>query len=332
MALVQTFIARRRAWAWRLDRAGVAALLLLDLAAALGLLASWWWAFEILRHFIVQLAIGQIALMAFLAARRKLWPVAVSLPFLMLSIHPVIPYYLPAHSADAAPAIGDTRLRLMTLNLLGRNDRIDLVEAAVREEDPDVILFVEATPRWHRLLAGIAAAYPYRVGAASDLDRTVLVSRRPLAEARMLRLGPDRSETALARLCPTPAETAGGGCLTLLGAHPERPQSAALARSRNRQLKEMARIAAAAGSERSVIMGDLNITPWSPYFGRLLAAGGLSDSAAGRGVHPTWASRWLPFGLPIDHVLVGSALRVLDRHVGAEVGSDHYPVVVDIAF
>jgi endonuclease/exonuclease/phosphatase (EEP) superfamily protein YafD len=79
-----------------------------------------------------------------------------------------------------------------------------------------------------------------------------------------------------------------------------------------------------------VLLGDLNCTPWSPAFDRLLAAARLRDSGRGRGLHPTWFSA-VPFvGLPIDHVLVGPGVGVRGRHVGPDIGSDHRPVIADL--
>jgi endonuclease/exonuclease/phosphatase (EEP) superfamily protein YafD len=88
------------------------------------------------------------------------------------------------------------------------------------------------------------------------------------------------------------------------------------------------RLAGEAANGRLVLAGDLNLTPWSPRFARLLTETGLDDSGLRRGLAPTWL--W-PFGLAIDHVLVGAGLVALDNHLGPELGSDHRPVIVDLA-
>ena len=72
-----------------------------------------------------------------------------------------------------------------------------------------------------------------------------------------------------------------------------------------------------------------------------LATGGL---AAGLripgGLAPTWPVLQ-PFGssvcrlcfpqLPLDHVLVGTGIGVLATRVGPPLGSDHLPLIVDLA-
>jgi endonuclease/exonuclease/phosphatase (EEP) superfamily protein YafD len=88
---------------------------------------------------------------------------------------------------------------------------------------------------------------------------------------------------------------------------------------------------AAAESRPVIVAGDLNATPWSHGFRQLVRLRGLCDSAVGRGVQATWnAHRWVP-RIPIDHVVVSPEVRVMDRRVGPDVGSDHLPVEATLA-
>ena len=76
-----------------------------------------------------------------------------------------------------------------------------------------------------------------------------------------------------------------------------------------------------------VLLGDLNCTPFFPWFGRLLREGGLKDSGEGFGLPATWRSNGI--GLPIDHLLVSPSWQVLERRVHPDrMGSDHHPVRV----
>ncbi len=318
----------RRAFLMRwFARAVVAALLAADAAALLALLADRWWAFDVVANFAVQLCLALLAGILFCLWQRRWLPALVSLPVLLVTLWPIAGYYLPVQPAQAAT--GPATLRVMTLNLWGRNDRIDLVEALVKAEQPDVIALSEVTPAWRTRLAALQADYPFQHQAApwtgSDL---LLLSRLPLTDLAVARLGVGKRSTLLATVCP-PA--AGGRCLDIVTVHLERPEGRVLARVRDTHLHEMARIVRAS-ADRTVVLGDFNMTPWSPYFRQFLSDAGLADSARGRGVAPTWFSRWLPFGLPIDQVLVGPAIAVAERHVGADVGSDHLPVIADLNF
>ena len=73
-----------------------------------------------------------------------------------------------------------------------------------------------------------------------------------------------------------------------------------------------------------------DLTPWAPEFSSLLARGNLRDTGPYRGLLATWFSR-LPFvGLLIDHVLVSPDIGILANRVGADLGSDHLPVIADL--
>jgi endonuclease/exonuclease/phosphatase (EEP) superfamily protein YafD len=92
-------------------------------------------------------------------------------------------------------------------------------------------------------------------------------------------------------------------------------------------------VAALAAKESGpvVVAGDLNMSPWSPFFSRLVKASGLTDSEPGFGFQPTWPTYQPILYLPLDHVLVSRDVIVADRRTAADVGSDHLPVVIDIA-
>jgi endonuclease/exonuclease/phosphatase family metal-dependent hydrolase len=76
-----------------------------------------------------------------------------------------------------------------------------------------------------------------------------------------------------------------------------------------------------------VLLGDLNLTPDSPAFERLIDRAGMRDVMRGRGWHPTWLAGFWPLALRIDHILVSPGLCVEHAEVGPPIGSDHRPVV-----
>jgi endonuclease/exonuclease/phosphatase (EEP) superfamily protein YafD len=94
---------------------------------------------------------------------------------------------------------------------------------------------------------------------------------------------------------------------------------------------QLAAIAAAARSKNGplVLAGDLNVTSWSAAFDLLTDRTRLVDSRAGFGVQPSWPKWFGPGRIPIDHCLVTPEIAVRDRFVGPDLGSDHFPIVVD---
>jgi endonuclease/exonuclease/phosphatase (EEP) superfamily protein YafD len=83
-----------------------------------------------------------------------------------------------------------------------------------------------------------------------------------------------------------------------------------------------------------VVTGDFNATADDRLFQRIMGLG-LSDAAvlAGRGWEMTWPrdQAWVIPYLRLDHVLLSHSLTVTSYRLGHGAGSDHRPIVVDIA-
>ena len=79
-------------------------------------------------------------------------------------------------------------------------------------------------------------------------------------------------------------------------------------------------------------MGDLNVTPWSPYFRDLVKRTGLIDTGRKRGFQSTWKRNNPVFSIPIDHILHSEDLICTNRWIGPALGSDHRPVMAEFAF
>ncbi len=319
----------RLRWLDGLFTAGVVAAVI---AMALGELGRFYWLLELFSHFLVQYVIGfAIAAAYFLARRRWRW-LAVAILLSAGSAWRLTPY-APVETKAATAAAAAHRVRVMTINVQASNDRYDLVRAEIERLDPDIVFLPENTDRWAAGLAPLRARYPYVVdGQSPSVFSLFLFSRLPLADPAIVKLPePDGFPAIVARVCPE-GTSGDGSCLRLVGIHPPPPLDGPIAGERYATLQALPGLFAGKESERTVLLGDFNCTPWSPLFRDLLAATGLRDSARGFDLSPTWASRWLPFGLKIDHVLVGSAIAVASHRVGGDVGSDHYPVVVDLAY
>ena len=67
--------------------------------------------------------------------------------------------------------------------------------------------------------------------------------------------------------------------------HPRAPLRPGHFEYRNRQLLAAADYVRAMPASK-VFIGDLNMTPWSPYFARVLAASGTVDARRGFGTSP----------------------------------------------
>jgi endonuclease/exonuclease/phosphatase (EEP) superfamily protein YafD len=62
-----------------------------------------------------------------------------------------------------------------------------------------------------------------------------------------------------------------------------------------------------------------------------LDLGELRNSQVGFGLQPTFSSQSnLLLRVPIDHLVHSGALEVTDRRLGPPLGSDHFPLLVDL--
>ena len=215
-------------------------------------------------------------------------------------------------------------LRVAVMNVFYRNRAYLRGAAFIRQARPDVALVVEATQGWADALRAALPDYPHVVNAVrTDGHGMVLLSRLPLEEVQVLALGVAGFPSIQAAICVN------GFRMSVLGTHPYSPMGPRHFALRNEQLLAVARHAAGQAAPL-LLIGDLNLSPWSPVFSDLIRMTGLRDSRAGFGVQSTWpAFLWPPLRIPIDHCLVSPGVMVHRRHIGPAIGSDHLPVVVD---
>jgi len=150
-----------------------------------------------------------------------------------------------------------------------------------------------------------------------------VASRAPLAGLRAVPLA-ESGAMALVFAFETPQ-----GPLTIIGAHASWPLGGAIAASRNRELTQLAELARGSPGP-VVVLGDLNVTAYSPVFAELLARSGLRDCSAGQGLHATWPAPFPPFSIQIDHYLADPGIGVRRLRSGPWVGSDHFPLEVEL--
>ena len=279
-----------------------------------------WWVFELASHFMMQYFYGAIVVLIVFLLLRVWRGAAVTAVFLIFIGVQTVPFLF----GTSAGAPDGKSYRLVALNLLRSNEEVAKVLDFIKKESPDILLLQEVTPRWVRHLGKpLEAVYPHRILQERNHAFGIwLLSKYPWRGAEML---------------PTPHEDIpyvraeidlDGVPLHFVGVHPLPPVGQSKARERDARLAEAG---ALIGGKKGVrlLAGDLNCTPWSPYFRKLLRDGRLENSGQWRNCPPTWYSGISWLGLPIDHCLVSDEITVTRREVGPDVGSDHRPVIVE---
>lgn len=247
---------------------------------------------------------------------------------LLAGVHAVQiwPLYVPAEATP--PAAG--RLRILSLNLNSQNHREAEVLEFVRHSAPDVAVFLEVNDRWGRALQSLASDWPYYLGRPQSGNFGIaLYSKLPIGNPRSEFLA---AHVPILLATVTAPDSSGERPVTIVGIHPIPPMLSLRSAPRERQFDVLAELVNKEHGAR-VVVGDFNATSWSPIFADFVTATGLCDSRRGWGVQPSWpASLPLPLRIPIDHCLISPELQIAGRRIGPDVGSDHLPVLVELAF
>lgn len=259
-----------------------------------------------------------LALAVFFMGKRRYFSALASVAVAAAALVPIAHYWMPAPMPHSSA--GASECKVITWNVLHDNPG-DRQAAAqwLASQSADMILLTECTVAWRASLTGLHSTYPHRISSNRDgSEGMLLLSKHPLeaADPEGLR----QNKPWISTVVHLPA-----GDVRLIGMHPRTPRSGRRFDERNLQYQQAARIARDS-TIPVILMGDLNCTPFSPWFRRLLQQGSLHDSAVGHGFTATWSGQGI--GLPIDHILIGSGWQMIGRSVHPDrMGSDHHPVL-----
>ena len=294
-----------------------------SLVTVLSLFGSLSWFLELFTHFRLQLVAGTLAVagLALLVRMPKVALLCVIVAIVNLSF--TLPYLVPElGSAQARPG----SIRIMVFNLSARNSDYDALAGLIERAAPDVIGLVEVQNHWDKTLRRLEAVYPHQVNRPEDgYFGLAVVSRFPLRELAESPYFVDDLQTAILAELDLP-----GASATLVLSHVMAPMSPARAHLRDKQLEDLAGILGRAGNSARILIGDLNITPWSPRYDVLESATGLTNAARRRGYLGTWPSSGTLLRIPIDHCLLSDHFVVQHIETGPDIGSDHLPLIVDV--
>ena len=286
------------------------------------------WIADLFAHFRVQYVV-LLAVAAGLAAIAS-WRLlaAVFVAAMLINVALIAPFWLSRGVEPAPP-----RLRIGYLNVLTSNRDKAAVSRWIDTSGADVVLAVEIDEGWHQSLVK-ASSYDLALSQPrSDNFGMALLVRRGGA-ATVTSAGLAAVFDTLFDVPVIEARVGFGDCeLRLLGLHTLPPTGPRYAAARDGQLAMAATWARGGGP--ALVLGDLNATRWSHPFRALLRDGELVDSARGFGLHPTWPAFPGPiavFRIPIDQAVHSESLVTTRRELGPFVGSDHFPLLLELAW
>ena len=275
---------------------------------------------ELFSHFRLQYLTVSLLLAALLGTLRR--PQLAALMLVASGINGT--YVLPWYTGAPEPVNGES-ISLLHVNVLASNGDMTQLLEHVRSTEPDLVFVQELTPEHIPLLESLNSRYPYRLlETRYDPFGLGVWSKRPLKDAAVFAL-PPRDHPNLKFEIDLDGEP-----VTVFSTHPLPPIGREFYEDRNTQLAAVGELVAA--TPGSVILsGDLNISVWASHYRKLIAETKLVNARKGFGILPTWPV-FLPIGMiAIDHTLISEDLAAVDIRTLSAVGSDHLPLLTEIA-
>jgi len=267
------------------------------------------------QYFVILLLI----LLCFTIKKKYFWSV-IALVFAIANIIEIIPLYLNQSIANS----NSTTIKVFHSNLHITNKDTERLIEYLNQNDPDIVLLEEVTDTWKVTIEKLRNRYPYgKAIFRDDCFGISLLSKIPIDDIKFIDFGNAEVPSVIAKFNYEKNN------YTFIGTHLLPPTTPEYIRDRKRQVDKLSKYVYS--QNRSIIiMGDLNMTSWSPLFKSLINTCKLVNTQLGYGIQPTWPIQVPPFWMPIDHCLVSNDLYVERRISGSNIGSDHYPILVEL--
>jgi endonuclease/exonuclease/phosphatase (EEP) superfamily protein YafD len=247
-----------------------------------------------------------------------------------LNLIEILPWYLPNQQRVTDRS---HTFKVMSFNICVDNTRSIAIVKSIRSVNPDLALVIEVTPlMMDNLNAELKSIFPYNFHSPGG--GMGLFSKLPLQLPRGEKLSGSDATNIVATIEQHNRK------IKIIGTHPLVPVKADRFIQRNQHLQAIGNYLKNT-KESIVLLGDFNLTPWSPYYRQLIKNTALQNTRLGFGTLPTWIRpathfkypNWLlPIvNIPIDHIFVSKDLKVVHTYTGDSGNSDHAPLISELA-
>ena len=300
----------------------VVALLVLSATAYLGRLHKY---FELTSHFRVQYILASTVCLLICLALANWWWAGGALLSGAINLPAIAPWHRAKEPA-ADLGIGRQRLRLALVNVYRRNRAHQAFLRCIERHQPDVVVIQEVTDSWAQALQALSQEYPFfEVLPREDGSGISFHSRFPFERLPLVLPEGDARPGILARVHTESMS------VSILSIHPRAPILRGHFELRNDMLSAATTCLQELPGPK-ICIGDLNSSPWSPFFQDLAEKTNLKNVREGFGLLSSWPT-FMGFGwlmIPIDHCLVSGGICVVKVQTGERIGSDHLPLIVDL--
>jgi endonuclease/exonuclease/phosphatase (EEP) superfamily protein YafD len=306
-----------------------------------GFLGQVWWVFDLASHFRFQYFIVLVVLVIFFIKEKKWKSTGVGLFFGVANFILISPYIGIISSVTEED---QSEIRIISMNLSHTNSSYKKAKLFIRETQPSVLILQELSNSWENALGEELGQFSYSAKILENTENTMdgvgfpipnflipkeklfigIYSHLPFEKIMVDR--PDDFPISYMRGSFKFKEKV----FTLFGVHLISPVGKYRTDLRNKQLASLAE-EIQKNNQPTVVIGDFNITPWSPHFEKFIQKTRLRDTRKGLGFYPTWQAQFPPLAIPIDHGLTSNSIKVGSFSLGNSFGSDHLPIILDFS-
>ncbi|WP_310424543.1 endonuclease/exonuclease/phosphatase family protein [Chamaesiphon sp. VAR_48_metabat_135_sub] len=301
----------------------------------LGRFLFWIFPLELLTHFQVHyfwLTIALILLFTILWQRQEVKShIALFILLFSLTVNglDLVTWYLPT---DRSSTDKTNILKVMSFNINVENNDIDRIVRSIKFIDPDLALIVEIDAAMMKMIGAMTSdRLPYSFRSTGG--GLAIFSKSPLDDSSSEKFLGSNETNLVTHLKYRDKR------IQIVGTHPFVPVKSPTFNRRNLQLDALANYLER-DSQPTILMGDFNLTPWSPYYRKFISKTTLHNTRHGFGILPSWIRSstcvklpqfLLPFlNIPIDHIFVSKDFKVVNTYTGDNGNSDHAPIISEL--
>ena len=279
------------------------------------------WPLSLLAHFRLQYIVAALFLLLFalVLKKQRLW----ALPMVMVIVWQAQYVWQYLWIQEPVIATSAPSLQLFLWNTWHKNHQWQEIEQYVRSQQQDIIVLQETSNTVRQQLFHYRDEY--HVFAIKD---SVILIKKTSAKTKV-------------QVYPFPVGHAveiktilNQRPLSILATHLSPPSSLSYVAARQAQLLAI-QTWAKQQTTAHIVLGDLNMTPWSNGYQNLLATTSLNSASLGFGLQVTWPFHNLftaLLAIPLDHCLISPTVTVLNSRTDKALSSNHRPLLTQVQF
>ncbi|MEQ9466555.1 MAG: endonuclease/exonuclease/phosphatase family protein [Ekhidna sp.] len=249
--------------------------------------------------------------------------------FVIYRIGVILPYTPLKRLAIPSSEPSVETIKILSANVLMSNADYDGLVKLVKQEQPDILLLVEADEKWTIALKdAFTEHFPFQI--LHPLDNTygmTFYSRLPIKESEIRFLIEENVPSVHTKI-----QYPSGDWVQFYGLHPKPPAPGENLESTPRDAELVVVGRMARESELPVIVaGDMNDVAWSHTTRLFMRISGLLDPRMGRGFYNTFHAEKPLLRWPLDHIFLSHHFRIASLKRKNSFGSDHFPIAIEVS-